>query len=170
MRVAVTAVFVALLLVGVSFAEEEADVEAPSVMISLRACSSDLKETPKSVIVLSAPTIVTRDGQQATFVVGGEHALKEHEEGTVTHGVRCEVKPRLLQKDKVLLVIRWEFTELVDEKREGAITAQGTCFRSSLIIKPGEKVRLGSTQRDGKKTWMEATVNVIEPGEVIARR
>jgi hypothetical protein len=105
------------------------------------------------------------DGQLGQISVGGEKALKMDE--LVGHGIDCQVTPKLVKDDAVLLKLRCEITELIDADRKDSVTAQGTFLRSSLVVKPGETVKVGGLEHGGKKVWLEATVEIVPPGDVL---
>lgn len=154
-----------LMATGLTRAEEPAADETPAIMVSLRFCEGDPKGKPEAIKVLSEPRIVTLSGRTAEVLVGGQKDFEGH---AVKHGVHCEITPKLLEDETVLLQVRYECTALVGGEREDSVTAQGTCIRSSLVARPGEKVRVGGMGRDGHQGWLEISVDVIPPGDVLA--
>jgi hypothetical protein len=148
-------------------AEPEAAELAPQIMVSLRICEGKPGGKERDTMVLTAPRITMHDGQQGQISVGGEKAEFAKLEERVGHGIDCQVTPKLVKDGEVLLKLRCEFTELIDDKRKDSVTAQGTFLRSSLVVKPGETVKVGGLERAGKKVWLEATVDIIPPGDVL---
>ena len=162
---------VLLAMIGCCFAananaaEPEAAELSPQIMVSLRICEGKPGGKVEDVVVLSAPRVTMLDGQLGQISVGGEKALKMDE--LVGHGIDCQVTPKLVKDDAVLLKLRCEITELIDADRKDSVTAQGTFLRSSLMVKPGETVKVGGLEHGGKKLWLEATVEVVPPGDVL---
>lgn len=168
MRICVLLAMLGCCLVATANAAEPEVEERPAqIMVSVRIYEGKPGGKAEDARVLSAPRVMTIDGQSCSVNTGGEKALAAKKDELVGHGIECEFTPKLVKRDEVLLKVRCECTELVDADRKDSVTAQGTFLRSSVMVKPGETIKVGGLERAGKKVWLEATVEIIPPGDVL---
>ncbi len=161
------AMFGCCLAATANAAEPKAAELSPQIMVSLRICEGKPDGKTQDVKVLSAPRVTMLDGQLGQVSIGGEKALVAKMDELVGHGIECQITPKLVKDGEVLLKLRCECTELVNADRKDSVTAQGTFLRSSLVVKPGETVKVGGLEHAGKKIWVEATIDIIPPGDVL---
>lgn len=150
-------VFVAATLVlGASIAR--ADDAERQIMLSLRFVEGDAAK-PSTHKVLSAPRILTVDGQPATMMVGEEHVLEGSTK--IESGLHCQLVPTLRKDGRVLVKVEFTSTQPVAD-RDDQKTVQGICIRSVVTATPGTPIKVGGIGK-GDGVWLELTAEVIDP-------
>ncbi len=102
-----------------------------------------ISETPK-VDILSAPSVVTRDGQKATIEVGREYVLKEEEGGKTLVGVSVNLLPALTGNGEIKLKADASIKELVSENPRPVF--RNSQFSSDTLLMTGETTILSGPQ------------------------
>lgn len=122
--------------------------------------------------VLSAPTVVTLDGQQATIEIIQEIPVAPVDPAVtnaaplVKVGARLEITPRLLGGRRILLQGLAEIRERAKEVKgvepaPGQVVVNTRTVNFSLIATPGATVLVGGLEQDGRTLTVELTAREI---------
>lgn len=136
----------------------QADDVAPQIMLSLRFIEGDAAK-PSTHKVLSAPRVLTVDGQPATVMVGEEHVVDGSTK--IESGLHCQLVPTLRKDGRVQVKIEFTSTQPVAD-RDDQKTVQGICIRSVVTATPGTPIKVGGIGK-GDGVWLELTAEVIDP-------
>ncbi len=136
-----------------------ADDTLPQIQLSLRLCKGSARH-PEKLAILSAPTVLTTSGRQATIMSGAEH-IGETEDIRVQSGVACELTPTLRKDGRILVEFDFSNTQPVKDESGVVSAAQGICIRGAVLATPGKKLTIGdSKQKDD--VWLELTAEIVE--------
>jgi general secretion pathway protein D len=150
-----------------------AEVAGPQVVIQMAVFKGDpLGSRDEGTLkCLSAPKIVTLDGQTAYVQIGGQVAIPEPGSGRVTYqptGVTLKLTPKVQPEGTVLLRLESQITEVAPGR--GVTLSKGVVVpafntQSVQLIRVAKdtesfKVRVAADSVTDQ-TWIDLTVNIV---------
>jgi Flp pilus assembly secretin CpaC len=113
--------------------------------------------------ILAQPNLVTRDGQEASFLSGGQRPVPGPESQSiefVDFGLSFRVKVNTMPEDQVRLDASVEVKELKPDPKE-RIRVSGRSVRTIEVVKLGKVVRLSLDPKGGRETFLEIKIEPI---------
>jgi type II secretory pathway component GspD/PulD (secretin) len=132
----------------------------------VRICEGDPDGSQEAgtLKILSTPRIVTLDGREFNFNVGGvSTADAEDARELVEFGTRLSILPRSVDDQTVFIDARFENTKPTSASASGVLNLVGKSFRMIGKVKLGEPTRMMLDQRDCKKLWCDVTITKAKP-------